>query len=167
MHHPQAGSCSMPARRHPRPSHGLSEGVWQLLISNPLAGRQAQAEFRGDIRKALLPELRQRGHAPSTALVDTLGHFVDDISDLQSVWLFTDLLESVAIPTATLLSRSDSLIRIDGPRPNLVGVDVHAAGAGRLHDQKRRRLTSTEYGALIDAWSGFIRQSGGELHVSG
>lgn len=142
-------------------------GVWQWLISNPVAGQQAQAEFRGDIRKALLPELQQRGHAASTALIDTLGHFVDDIPDLQSVWLFTDLLESVAIPTATLLSRSDSLIGIDRPRPNLGGVDVHAAGAGRFHDQKRRRLTSTEYGALIDAWSGFVRQSGGELHVSG
>lgn len=142
-------------------------GVWQWLTSNPNAVRVAQAEFHTAIRDSLLPELRQHGDAPGTALVDTLMSFMGEAGQLRSVWLFTDLLESVAIPTETLLSRSGGLLKASKPAPTLSGVDVHVAGVGRFHDQRRRPLTSREYGALIDSWTGFVREAGGELYVSG
>ncbi|MEZ5933232.1 MAG: hypothetical protein R3F54_15025 [Alphaproteobacteria bacterium] len=139
--------------------------VWQWLISNPMDARTAVADFHAAIRDALLPELRQRSDAPSTALVDTLAHFADEAEQLSAIWLFTDLLDSVAVPTDVLLSRSDSLTQISDRPPKITGVDVYVAGAGRFHDQKRRPLTPKEYGALIDSWAGFVRQSGGELHI--
>ncbi len=141
--------------------------VWRWLTSNPMAARTAEADFHAAIRDALLPELRQQGDAPGTALVDTLAHFAGNVDRLHAVWLFTDLLESVKTPTEALLSRSDSLNQIVEPKPALAGVAVHVAGVGRFHDRVRRRLTSKEYGTLIDSWASFVRQSGGELHVSG
>jgi hypothetical protein len=129
--------------------------------------RTAGADFHAAIRNALLPELRQRGDAPRTALVDTLLHFTGEVDRLRSAWLFTDLLESVKTPAEALLSRSDSLIRTMESTPALAGVTVHVAGIGRFHDQNRRRLTLKEFGTLIDSWASFVRKSGGELHVSG
>lgn len=142
-------------------------GVWRWLISNPMAARAAEADFHAAIREALLPELRERGEAAGTALMDTLAHFASETEQLSAMWLFTDLLESVAVPTEVLLSRSDSLIRTLEPQQALAGVDVHVAGVGRFHDERRRPLTSKEYGALIDSWASFVRQSGGDLHIAG
>lgn len=142
------------------------DGVWRWLTSNPMDARTAEADFHVAIRDALLPELRQQGDAPATALVDTLAHFAGEVDRLRSVWLFTDLLESVKTPIEALLSRSDSLIRTMESTPALAGVTVHVAGVGRFHDQSRRPLTSKEFGILVDSWAGFVRRSGGELHVS-
>lgn len=141
-------------------------GVWRWLISNPAAARTAKAEFRADIRDALLPELRREGDAAGTALIDTLGHFTGEIEPLSAIWLFTDLLESVAVPTTKLLSRSDSLTGFVRTDMALDGIDVHVAGVGRFHDEGRRPLTSKEHGTLIGNWSGFVRHSGGELHLA-
>ena len=79
--------------------------VWRWLTSNPMAARTAEADFHAAIRDALLPELRQQGDAAGTALVDSLAHFAGKVDRLRSVWLFTDLLESVKTPTEALLSR--------------------------------------------------------------
>ena len=142
------------------------DGVWTWLTSNPSITRTARADFRTAVRDALLPELRQHGDAPATALVDTLAYVAVEIDRLRSVWLFSDLLESVAVPTDVLLSRSDGLIQSSGSAPALAGVDVHVAGIGRFHDQHRRPLTSREYGFLIGSWTAFVRNAGGELHVA-
>jgi len=142
---------------------GTMTDVWRWLTSTPMDTRTAEADFHAAIRDALLPELRQQGDAEGTALVDTLAYFAGAVGQLQAVWLFTDLLESVKTPTEALLSRSDSL----RPTPALAGVAVHVAGVGRFHDQSRRPLTSKEFGFLIDSWASFVRQSGGELHISG
>ncbi|MEM8950533.1 MAG: hypothetical protein AAGC99_14490, partial [Pseudomonadota bacterium] len=142
------------------------DGVWTWLTSHPSASRKAQADFRTAVRDALLPELRQHGDAPATALVDTLAHVTAEIDRLRSIWLFSDLLESEAVPTEILLSRSDGLIQSDGSAPALAGIDFHVAGIGRFHDLHRRSLTSREYGFLIGSWTAFVRNAGGELHVA-
>ena len=141
-------------------------GVWRWLISNPASARAVKAEFRAGIRDALLPELRREGDAAGTALIDTLGHFAGEIERLSAIWLFTDLLESVAVSTKTLLSRSDSLTGAVRTDTALDGIDVHVAGVGRFHDEGRRPITSKEHETLIDNWSAFVRHSGGELHLA-
>lgn len=139
-------------------------GIWTWLSTNPAAARAAHASFRQAIRDTLLPELRHHGDAPGTALIDTIAQFAAD-SELSAVWLFSDLLESVAVSTASLLTSSDSLIKASRTDLVLSRVSVYVAGVGRFHDPGRRTLTSGEYGSLIDAWAGFIRQLGGELHL--
>lgn len=142
------------------------DGIWTWLTSHPSASRKAQADFRTAIRDALLPQLRQHGDAPATALIGTIAHVTAEIDRLRSVWLFSDLLESVAVPTEILLSRSDGLIQSGGSAPALAGVDVHVAGIGRFHDRHRRPLTSRERGFLNGSWTAFVRNAGGELHVA-
>ena len=142
------------------------DGIWTWLTSHPSASRNARADFRTAVRDALLPALRRHGDAPATALVDTLAHVTAEIDRLRSVWLFSDLLESVAAPTEILLSRSDSLIQSGAPVPALADIDVHIAGIGRFHDRHRRSLTSREHGFLIGSWTAFVRNAGGELHVA-
>jgi hypothetical protein len=141
-------------------------GVWRWLTSNPAAARTDRMTFHADIRDALLPELRREGDAAGTALIDTLDHFAGENERLNAIWLFTDLLESVALSTTTLLSISDSLTGAVRTESALEGIGVHVAGVGRFHDKTRRPLTSREQGILIDSWAGFVRRSGGELRLA-
>ncbi len=142
------------------------DGIWTFLTSHPSASRKARAGFRTSVRDAIRLELRQHADAPATALVDTLAHVTAGLDRLRSIWLFSDLLESVVMPTETLLSRSDSLIQSGAPVPALADIAVHIAGIGRFHDRHRRPLTSREYGFLIGSWTAFVRNAGGELHVA-
>ena len=95
-----------------------------------------------------------------------LTHASGEIDRLRSVWLFSDLLKSVAAPTEILLSHSEGLIQSGESTLALAGIDVHVAGIGRFHDRHRRPLTSREYGFLIGCWTAFVCNSRGELHVT-
>ncbi len=139
-------------------------GIWAWLSASPGDARTAQEGFRKAVRDTLLPQLNQQGDADGTALIDTIAHFSGG-SGPSDIWLFSDLLESVAIPTSSLLASSDSLIKLARNDLALSNFNVHVAGVGRFHDPNRRPLTPSEFGSLIDAWAAFIRQSGGEIHV--
>ena len=141
------------------------DGLWQWLWREPNADRTAIRRFRSALRAAMLPPLRSSGDAPTTALVDTLARAVGGAENIKAVWLFTDLLESVATSPEVLLSDSDSLVHAAAAIPGFQGLDVHVAGTGRFHDRERRPLTPREMGSLIDAWTALIQTSGGRLHV--
>ena len=140
-------------------------GLWQWLWREPAADRIAIMRFRSSLRAAMLPPLQSRGDAPVTALADTLARFADEAGEIKAVWLFTDLLESVAASPEVLLADSGSLVRAAAAIPGLQGLDVHVAGIGRFHDRLRRPLSSREMGSLIDAWTALIQTSGGRLDV--
>ena len=147
-----------------RPFEWSAQGLWNWLSTSPAAHRAEQAHLKRSIREAVLLVLTQQREASGTALVDTLSHFVA-IDRPNTVWLLSDLLESVALTTSSLLSASESLVTVRELGPSMSGVDVHAAGFGRFHDRDRRMLTSAELGTLLDAWTTVIRMSGGELHL--
>lgn len=138
-------------------------GALEWLLTNPADTRRADNAFLVSVRDALLPQLKDHGETDGTALIATLAEAVSTTQELRSIWLFSDLLESVAIAPGDLLSDPASLIESDQKLPVLQDVDVHVAGAGRFHDPSRRALSSKEYASLIDSWAAFIRQSGGEL----
>ena len=141
------------------------DGLWQWLWHEPNADRIAIMRFRSAIRAAVRPPLQSRGDAPVTALVDTLARFADEAGEIKAVWLFTDLLESVATSPEALVADSGSLARAAATIPELQDLDVHVAGIGRFHDRERRPLSPRELGSLIDAWTALIQASGGRLHV--
>jgi hypothetical protein len=140
-------------------------GLWQWLWRESFADRSAIIRFRSGLRAAMLPPLRSSGDAPATALVDTLALFANEVGGIKAIWLFTDLLESVAASPEVLLADTDGLARAVATMPGLQDLDVHVAGVGRFHDRERRPLTPRELGALIDAWTALIQASGGRLHV--
>ncbi|NJO38393.1 MAG: hypothetical protein HC871_13305 [Rhizobiales bacterium] len=140
-------------------------GLWQWLWREPAADRTAIMKFRSGLRAAMLPPLRSKGDAPVTALVDTLARAVGGAENIKAVWLFTDLLESVAVSPGALLGDSGSLARATAAIPGLQGLDVHVAGIGRFHDRERRALSPRELGSVIDTWTALIQASGGRLHV--
>ena len=150
--------------RETRADWSLS-GIWQWLWTNPNDVRLARAKFNIEIRNALVPELQGIGDAQKTALIDTLAHYASQSARLDSIWLYTDLLESAVIPTSELISMPGSLAEAGRSLPRLLDVPVHVAGTGRFHDQSRRRLTPREFGVLTDSWTALIQASGGELHI--
>ena len=86
---------------------------------------------------------------PRTALFDTLGQWADDIEGLATIWLFSDLLESVIVSADDLLQgKTDFLNRSRGRLAALDQIDVHIAGFGRFHDPGRRPLTADEQASL-------------------
>lgn len=139
-------------------------GIWQWLVTDPNAVRIAHDNFTKGVRDALIPELQGRGDALRTALIGTLAYYASRADQLVAVWLYTDLLESVAITARTLLYSPQSLVAAGPPLPSMSGVDVHVAGFGRFHDKKRRPLTSKELVMLTDSWTALFKAAGGELH---
>ena len=140
-------------------------GLWQWVWREPAADRNAIMTFRSAMRAAMLPPLQSSGDAPATALVDTLARFAGEVGGVKAIWLFTDLLESVAASPEAPLADSSSLARAAAAIPGLQGLNVHVAGIGRFHDRERRPLSPRELGSLIDAWTALIQASGGRLHV--
>ncbi len=141
-------------------------GLWQWLSTNPNDVRLARTKFNAGIRDALIPELQGTGDAQKTALIDTLVQFTSLSTRIDTIWLFTDLLESAAVRTSTLISVPGSLVETGKSLPPLNGVPVHVAGICRFHDQTRRPLTSREVGMLTDSWTALIQASGAELHIA-
>ncbi|MDH3661360.1 MAG: hypothetical protein OEU92_15250, partial [Alphaproteobacteria bacterium] len=142
-------------------------GLWRWLINDPATLRIERVRFIDGIRDVLIPEFHGQGDAERTALIDTLAHHAGEVDRLSAIWLFTDLLESVALPMDALLSSSASLHDGGQSLPPLSGVDVHVAGIGRFHDRARRPLSQRELGALIGAWTDVIQAAGGTLHLEG
>ena len=138
----------------------------EWLTANPADVRRAETAFLASVREALLPRLRDHGETDGTALVATLAAAISASPDLASIWLFSDLLESVAIAPRALLSDPASLIEAGQQLPFLNGAEVHVAGVGRFHDRSRRALSPKEHASLIDAWAALVRLSGGELRLS-
>ena len=151
----------------PRPELSWTvAGIWSWLTTNPSVQDAEHETFFADIRNALLPQLRSHGEASRTALIDTLGHWTDDIEGLATIWLFSDLLESEIVSADDLLEgKTDVLVRSRGRMTALDRIDVHVAGFGRFHDPGRRPLAADEHASLIDNWARFIQESGGRLHV--
>ena len=142
-------------------------GLWSWLTTNPSTMVAERETFFADVRDALLPQLRSHGEASRTALVDTLGQWADDTEGVATIWLFSDLLESVVVSADDLLQgETDVLNRFRGRLAALDQIDVHVAGFGRFHDPGRRPLSADERASLIDNWARFFQQSGGRLHVA-
>ena len=154
--------CVPPA---PKTSWSIT-GIWSWLTTNPSTMIAERETFFAEVRNALLPQLRSHGEASRTALVDTLEIWAEDIEGVATIWLFSDLLESVIVDAEDLLQgKTDVLVRSRGRLRNLNQIDVHIAGFGRFHDPGRRPLTADEQAGLIDSWARFIQQSSGSLHV--
>ena len=151
----------------PRPELSWTvAGIWSWLTTNPSTLAAERETFFADVRSALLPQLRSHGEASRTALVDTLEQWANDIERVATIWLFSDLLESVIVSANDLLQgKTDVLNRSRGRLAALDQIDVHVAGFGRFHDPDRRPLSADEQASLIDSWARFIQQSGGRLHV--
>ncbi len=142
--------------------------ILRWLTSSPASLGEERRVFHVDLRDAMLPILHSRADAERTALLETLFSIVEAEEDLASVWLFSDLLETAAISTESLL-KGDHAVLLDSvdQLPALNGVDVNAVGAGRLHDAERRQLTTSELQALLCAWRMFVQQSGGRFRGAG
>ncbi len=145
------------------------QGLLNWLLSSPAEARVERVAFFDDVKRVLVPELQATSAASKTALVETLHYGVQVVGEgsLDAIWIFSDLLESAAVPTSALLTDGASLeSAVASTFPHLDGAEVHVAGIGRFHDASRRPLDSIELGTLIDSWSGLIGSVGGHLHVT-
>ncbi|MGI9504565.1 MAG: hypothetical protein ACR2RE_16085, partial [Geminicoccaceae bacterium] len=91
--------------------------AWAWLNTNPADKRRMEAAFLASVRDALLPQLKDHGETDGTALLATLTKVIRSTSDIRSIWLFSDLLESEAITAHSLLSDPTSLIMADQELP--------------------------------------------------
>ena len=71
-------------------------GIWNWLTSRPTAAVDRHMFF-ADLRDAMLPMLHAQEDKGQTALVETIQEIIDKSQRIESLWLFSDLLESAAI----------------------------------------------------------------------
>lgn len=141
-------------------------GLWNWLATNKEALQIERRAFFAEMEASLLPILDQRDGASTTALVETIGHFLTNVEQPTAIWLFTDLLESSVVTPGSLLDGdTQDLLETAQHFPRLVGASVYIAGIGRWHDVDRRPLQAAELSGLIDSWVTFVATIGGELHI--
>lgn len=138
---------------------GGAADIWSWLTSNPATTTADQHAFLEELGQAVTAPLQRHHEASDTALAATLAAY----GPADSVWLFSDLLETSALPVGALLR--GALKDHAPPLPVMAGTVVHAAGFGRFHDHSRRDLTKAEIGGLLEAWSLYVASAGARLVV--